>query len=280
MLSPLRNRFGIPGVISVIALVFAMLGGAYAASNSGDGGATASAKAKKGPRGPRGKTGPAGPAGPAGPQGPAGANGAKGDKGDAGSPGAQGDAGAPGANGAPGAPGEDGKGVIAFAFEGNDEPDGDPCDGAGGTEIEVEGEEPNYACNGNPAEFPKSLLPGVTETGAWAASGNEGGETAYTSISFPIRLQEELEIPDVHFVTEAEWDAETNPNCPGRLGNPTAAPGHLCIYESLLSGTPAPQILTLNTGAIGASPSGALLRFAPTGAWFATGFWAVTGATP
>jgi hypothetical protein len=33
MLSPLRNRFGIPGVISVIAFVFAMLGGAYAANN-------------------------------------------------------------------------------------------------------------------------------------------------------------------------------------------------------------------------------------------------------
>ncbi|HKB50891.1 MAG TPA: hypothetical protein VKC63_05620, partial [Solirubrobacterales bacterium] len=67
MLSPLRNRFGIPGVISVIALVFAMLGGAYAASDNGSGKATASAKAKAGPRGPRGKTGPAGPAGPAGP---------------------------------------------------------------------------------------------------------------------------------------------------------------------------------------------------------------------
>ena len=38
MLSPLRNRFGIPGVISVIALVFAMFGGAYAATNSNDGG--------------------------------------------------------------------------------------------------------------------------------------------------------------------------------------------------------------------------------------------------
>jgi hypothetical protein len=61
MLSPLRNRFGIPGVISVIALVFAMLGGAYAASNSNDDG-KATASAKKGPRGPRGKPGPPGPA--------------------------------------------------------------------------------------------------------------------------------------------------------------------------------------------------------------------------
>src|SRR5260221_553574 len=68
MFSPLSNRFGIPGVISVIALVFAMLGGAYAASsNSGGGKASASAKAKKGPRGPKGATGPAGPAGPPGP---------------------------------------------------------------------------------------------------------------------------------------------------------------------------------------------------------------------
>jgi hypothetical protein len=51
MFSTLRNRFGIPGVISVIALVFAMLGGAYAANNSSGGGkATASAKVKKGPR--------------------------------------------------------------------------------------------------------------------------------------------------------------------------------------------------------------------------------------
>src|ERR1700729_4312957 len=76
MFSTLRTRFGIPGSISVIALVFAMFGGAYAASNSASGGkATASAKAKKGPRGPKGATGPAGPAGPQGPAGPAGAQG-------------------------------------------------------------------------------------------------------------------------------------------------------------------------------------------------------------
>jgi hypothetical protein len=78
MLSPLRNRFGIPGVISVIALVFAMIGGAYAASSDNGGKATSSAKAKKGPRGPKG---PKGDTGPAGAQGPAGPAGAKGDTG-------------------------------------------------------------------------------------------------------------------------------------------------------------------------------------------------------
>ena len=102
MFSLLRNRFGIPGVISVIALVFAMFGGAYAATNDGGGGkATASAKAKKGPRGPKGPkgdTGAAGPQGPAGPPGPAGAagkDGAQGPQGDPGPAGSEGKAGSP-----------------------------------------------------------------------------------------------------------------------------------------------------------------------------------------
>lgn len=87
MLSMFRNRFGVPGVISVIALVFAMLGGAYAASDGGSNEATTSAKAKKGPRGPRGKPGPPGPPGPVGPIGPVGP---KGDPGSPGQPGADG----------------------------------------------------------------------------------------------------------------------------------------------------------------------------------------------
>jgi Collagen triple helix repeat (20 copies) len=100
MLSPLRNRFGIPGVISVIALVFAMLGGAYAANDSGSGDSKASASAvKKGPRGPRG---PKGPAGPAGAQGPAGPQGAKGDTGATGKTGATGPQGPIGPAGADG----------------------------------------------------------------------------------------------------------------------------------------------------------------------------------
>ena len=91
MFSILRNRFGIPGVISVIALVFAMIGGAYAASGSGPGPkASASAKAKKGPRGPRGPRGPKGEPGPKGDTGPQGSAGPQGAKGDSGAPGAEG----------------------------------------------------------------------------------------------------------------------------------------------------------------------------------------------
>ena len=81
---------GIPGIISVIALVFAMTGGAYAAKDVISGKANSSAKAKQGKRGPKGPAGPAGAVGPVGPVGPAGAKGDKGDKGDAGGQGQQG----------------------------------------------------------------------------------------------------------------------------------------------------------------------------------------------
>lgn len=96
MFSMLRNRFGIPGVISVIALVFAMLGGAYAATDGANPGAIASKKAKKGatgPRGPKGATGPAGPAGLPGATGPQGAKGDPGPMGPGGPPGPKGDPG-------------------------------------------------------------------------------------------------------------------------------------------------------------------------------------------
>lgn len=102
MFSVLRDRMGIPGIISVIALVFAMTGGAYAAKEAAEGSATSSAKkgkAAKGKQGKRGPRGPAGAAGPIGPVGPAGPEGAKGDKGDKGDTGAQGQTGTQGQQG-------------------------------------------------------------------------------------------------------------------------------------------------------------------------------------
>jgi hypothetical protein len=93
MLTTFKNRFGIPGVISVVALVFAMTGGAVAANSYLADGATSSQvkdnlqKAKRGPRGPRG------PKGPQGLQGPKGDPGAQGSKGDQGPKGDRGEAG-------------------------------------------------------------------------------------------------------------------------------------------------------------------------------------------
>jgi Collagen triple helix repeat (20 copies) len=81
MFSTLRTRFGIPGVISVIALVMALVGGAYAA-----GGLTKSQEkqVKKIAKKFAGKPGETGPQGPQGLPGAKGEKGEKGDKGDTG----------------------------------------------------------------------------------------------------------------------------------------------------------------------------------------------------
>lgn len=147
MFSTLRTRFGIPGVISVVALVFAMFGGAYAASNSSGGGkATASkAKAKRGPAGPKGATGPVGPAGPQGPAGPAGA---------------KGDAGAAGANGAAGT------GASTVAFSGSQH----GCS-EGGLEVKTAGGSA-FVCNGE--EGPQGVQGAQGTQGAPGAQGTPG----------------------------------------------------------------------------------------------------------
>jgi Collagen triple helix repeat (20 copies) len=228
MFSTLRTRFGIPGVISVIALVFAMFGGAYAASNSSGGGkATASAKAKKGPRGPKGATGPAGPAGAQGPAGPAGA------KGDAGA------AGSNGTNGSPGAPGAAGKSVISAEFEGTNEPAGEPCEEKGGSSFEVQGSGvKTYACNGAEGEggggsggLPETLPAGSVETGAWAAEASESANVEFvsTALSFNIPL---AEVPQAMYIPPPPTVNPDPVHCPGTAVNPQAASGWLCVYAN------------------------------------------------
>jgi hypothetical protein len=96
MFSPLSRRFGMSGVVAVVAAVFAMTGGAFAGGSRlvhvGPGGeghdrgaASGGRQATRGPRGPRGATGPRGPEGPAG-QGSPGERGPAGPKGPEGSP--------------------------------------------------------------------------------------------------------------------------------------------------------------------------------------------------
>jgi hypothetical protein len=84
MLNAIRRNLSPPTAIAVLALVFAMSGGAIAAKNDAAGPAEASKQAKnkkqkRGPRGPKGKRGAMGPQGPVGPTGP---QGPKGDTGD------------------------------------------------------------------------------------------------------------------------------------------------------------------------------------------------------
>jgi hypothetical protein len=213
MLTKLRTRFGAPGVIAVVALVFAMVGGAWAAS----GGLTGQQKkevrniskteAKK-------LVG----AGPAGPQGPAGAAGKNGTN---------------GTNGAAGAPGAAGKGVTVGT------PTGAEC-AEGGATVEVEGSGTKKAiCNGeeglegepgpegSPWAAGGTLPSDKSEFGTWSAGPlGEGQFGVWTSISFVIPL---ATAPAVHYMGEG---ATPTVPCPGTFEAPKAAKGNLCVYRS------------------------------------------------
>jgi Collagen triple helix repeat (20 copies) len=232
MLSPLRNRFGIPGAISVIALVFAMFGGAYAATNDGSGDATASAKknkkAAKGPRGPRGKPGPVGPTGP---QGPAGANGADGAKGDAGPKGDTGPIGPQGPQGSKGAVG---------------------ATGAVGPE-------------GPPGPLLEELPAGTTVEGQWSTViGGEG--LGLASISYPFPLGSAV---IQKYVKAGEEGVEFATECPGDAEHPDAQAGYICFYTLVAEGGASKVFgagtLSGSTVVLGGTPG----KFA-IGTWAAT----------
>jgi hypothetical protein len=269
MFSTLRNRFGIPGVISVIALVFAMFGGAYAASNSSDGkGATASAKkAAKGPRGPRGPKGATGATGPAGPAGANGKDGANGSNGAAGKDGTS-------VTGVPATPAECPNGGVKYASA------------SGSTAV----------CNGEDGEdggFSGTLPSGQTITGTWGTGPNTPEGVKYFPISFPIPL-EEAPIPILVNANE-----ESKPGCPGRGGGtfgegyeptvPEADPGRLCVYVTGLTGGKTGFLgFDFFTFAYsegfgefipnpnGSSPTGTLLAAECTSFCHIAGTWAVT----
>jgi hypothetical protein len=219
MLSPLRTRFGIPGVISVIALVFAMFGGAYAASNSSDGGkATASAKAKKGPRGPKGAKGDTGAQGPEGKQGPAGKD---------------------GSNGSPGSNGTNGKSVEVSGTAGG-------C-AEGGATVQVKGE-PGTAqevCNGEEGEPGAAGEPWVVGTaptgavmqGTWVlppATAVATGEEFFVPISTVVPIAKI--VPEFSGITVLSSffckGTALDPQPATNPANGAVIPGGLCVYKA------------------------------------------------
>jgi len=262
-----RNGLGIPGLISVIALVFAMIGGAYAASDSGGGEATASAQGKPGPRGKPGKPGKPGPAGP---QGLAGAPGAKGDTGATGATGKDGAQGVQGVQGNQGTAGAAGKSVVSAV-----ESPGGNCT-QGGSNFEVQGSgTKTYACNGLTG-FTETLPSNKTETGAWGGSDEEG-LAIVTPISFTIPLANALD--ENHVVIVPTGEPKTN--CDNGVGpapsleNPEAAPGYLCVFQGHL-GEPI-EINSAGGAEPGASTVGAIITaFFTEEFTSARGTWAVT----
>lgn len=286
----LKEPFGKAGLtVAVLALVMAMVGGAYAA-----GGLTKAQEkqvtkiAKKEARkfaGKPGAAGAVGPAGPAGAKGGAGTNGTN------------------GTNGSAGTNGTNGRSVTVTSIP-TEEPE---CAGQGGALLEAEGEPASASevCNGQTG-FTEALPSGKTETGGWAVNleASETGETAVTheevnipvsgfapiqtAISFNIPLAAALAEAKVHYVLAAEWEGHTAPaECPGTVQSPTAEKGNLCVYElGRNSLKPAAEqapfkTISLLSGQViegGADKTGALLTFLSTGSAprYAYGSWAVT----
>jgi hypothetical protein len=275
-----RDRLGASGpglTVAIIALVFALAGGAFAAS----GGLTGKQKkeTEKIAKKFAGKPGPAGAAGPTG------SPGAKGDKGDKGDPGNQ---------GKEGEKGKDGTSVVASS-----ETTGTAnCEGRGGSKF-VAGATTTFACNGkegSPWTAGGTLPRGETETGSWLVFGTKAEEESvdglFANISFPIPLAERFQEPfsETHIIYVDP--AQVPPDeCKPAVGSsspesPHADPGYLCIFPNedaanveFRKSEPIGSIrVTLE---IGTSTTGARLKFLMTGGevGFADGTFAVTAPT-
>jgi hypothetical protein len=266
MFRRIRKHMTPSTAIAFLALVFALTGGAFAASNNGRNtgirasasstlASTAKSKAKaktgpRGPAGPKGATGATGAPGAAGPAGPGGAAGAKGENGAAGATGATGATGPAGATGAAGPQG----------------------------------------ATGSPWTAGGVLPHGKTETGVWGTglTSNTGQHTF--PVSFPLPLEN---APEPILVPANQ---ESAPGCPGRGGGtfeegyeptiPMAEEGKLCVYEmDLESASPETQVFSkyqyeegFREFALvpGASSTGTLVNFNCTAVCNVAGTWAVT----
>lgn len=269
MMSFITKRFTYANVAVTAALVFAMAGGAFAASNSGH----AAKKAKKASyvitstkqikpgviATLKGKTGAAGATGPAG---SAGAVGAKGATGATGEKGAEGEPGEKGANGSPG------ESVTITKLTG---PVG-VCKEGGAEVANASGKV--QVCNGEKGVIHagETLPANATEVGGYAMQNfrktftnitavkenpttkaveveteqvTVGGTELSTAISFPIPLAAPLNQEHVRYVTTAheEWaylpgspagtltKHATPEECLGSYEKPEAEPGYLCVYS-------------------------------------------------
>jgi hypothetical protein len=265
----IREPFGKAGLtVAVIALVFAMVGGAFAAVGL-------NGKQKKEVEKIAKKF--AGKPGAQGPQGPAGSNGTNGTN---------------GKDGSNGAPGADGKSVVVTEIEAGEE----GCEERGGAEVKQEGAGSAIeVCNGtqgSPWTAGGTLPPGQTETGSWAV-----GETTTfpfninVPLSFTIPLPGPLDASHVHYINAAGKEVlsggeeVTSTACLGEASEPSAKPGHLCVYsgreffvtmKNSLILDPAPG----GSDKAGASVAGAFMRIHRTeeeGQGYGT--FAVTAAT-
>ncbi|MEX0973409.1 MAG: hypothetical protein WDZ46_09170 [Solirubrobacterales bacterium] len=252
MLSRLRRHFGTAGLMVAVVALVAALGGSAIAETATDSGKRNNRAKKKGNN-----------AGLNAKQkkqvriisvamakrfataGPQGPQGVPGLPGPAGPKGDKGDAGAPGLQGPTGPEGSAG------------------ATGPAGPE----------------GGFDFGTLPSeATLTGSWSADANG----IFSAISFAVPLAEELGASAVKYVP-AEGSEPLCTGVGGTSEEPAAAPGALCVYETINSAASPPAIVQSGTLdpetfiKVGADVSGAVLVFAgsspPEGAF---GTWAVT----
>jgi hypothetical protein len=253
MPSALRSRLTYANVVATLALVFAMSGGALAATHylitSTKQISPKVLKKLEGREGAAGATGKEGAAGKAGGNGANGSNGSNGEGVTVSSinPGetacsklggakfAAGGKEATACNGKAGnngLEGEKGESVTASEVKaGAGEP---ACKELGGSKFQVgsHGQE-TFACNGkegSPWTDGGTLPSGKTETGTWtfAASPDTFASVERIPISFTIPLHEALNSSEqLHFVEEG---TNVPGACEGNAKEPTAQPGNVCIY--------------------------------------------------
>ena len=268
MFSAIRKRMHITPATAIasLALVFAMTGGAYAASKylitSTKQISPKVLKSLKGANGKNGingangapgATGPGGPAGGAGPQGPQGPAGT-GEKGATGSVGPQGPSGPAGVI-------QPGEKLPAKATE------------TGSWAVSTSGTETNLAlcvpeAEGQPAISVKESPSPPCPTG-YNDRNTETSQLVIAAISFPIPLKEGLGENGVHYVTEngeeeatftfppGVYAAAPTSSCPGTAAEPKATPGNLCVYQVFTNALSEVKGGSLADAVIRASSTGA-----------------------
>ncbi len=292
MFRAIRRHLTPSTLMAFVALVFALTGGAFAATGGGGGGAgrsggggsssgavAAASKVKS-----KGKAGPRGPAGPRGAVGPAGPVGAAGPAGSVGSQGPQGPQGPVGGNGSNGEPGAPGASVASKAFVGVRE----KCK-EGGSEFTV-GSTHTYACNGEKGVIhPGETLPaGASETGEWSTiyTASAAKQPMTSAISFPIPLSA---APEAHYIgTNEELAGQKNESpaikdakCSGNVEAPQAESGNMCVFagaefrasEYLFEGTVPTEHLffTTSQGTVVGVDSTEAGEVTSAGTWVVTG---------
>ncbi len=198
MFSVMRKRLTYANVAMTLALVFAMSGGAYAASKI----LITSTKQIKPSvlKQLQGKTGASGPAGALGPQGSAGPQGPAGAAGKDGAPGSPGEKGAQGIQGIQGVPGKNGTTGFTETLP------------SGKTEMGM----------------------WATTIGKKVFFGIDGFGTISISFNIPLAAslpEASIKVKPVGYDGTAGATTEEQ-ECPGKASEPRAEAGKLCVYKS------------------------------------------------